>query len=294
MKISLLTATYNRKEELKKLYDSLNSNYQTFKDFEWIVMDDGSSDGTKEQLAEWIKTAPFEIKYHYQQNKGKQREINDAIQYVTGDIVMEIDSDDYFVDGALRIIANDYEQLGDKNVYGIVYKRLLGSKDTTTTPEIDNKVITLFDIHNKYGYDFDMSITFKADARKKYFYIVEDEEKFVTEARLYYKLDQLYDGLLFKDINLVSGEYMNEGYSKNIQEIFRKYPKGYYEYFKECLSYIKKDTVFKRRLYFIKHFILFSYLTNHSKSSCIKAAHGFNKLLMIILVIPGYLKSKKF
>ena len=88
MKISLLTATYNRKEELKKLYDSLNNNYQTFKDFEWIVMDDGSSDGTKEQLAEWINVAPFEIKYHYQQNKGKQREINDAIQYGKTNVIV--------------------------------------------------------------------------------------------------------------------------------------------------------------------------------------------------------------
>ena len=295
MRISLLTPTYNRKEEIKKLYKSLQVNYKTFKDFEWIVMDDGSTDGTKEQFEKWIKEVPFKIDYHYQQNKGKQEEINDSIQYVTGDIVIEIDSDDYFVDNALKMVSDDYESLGDKNVYGILYKRLLGEKDTTMLPELNNQVITLFDIHNKYGYDFDMNLTFKTEVRKKYFYEVEKGEKFVTEARLYYKLDQLYDGMLFKDIDLVYGEYMNEGYSKNINKIFKKYPKGYHEYFKECLTYIKPDTKFKRRLYFIKHYILFSYLTNTKKSTVIKEAKGFlNKLLTILLVIPGYIKSKRF
>lgn len=295
MKISLLTPTYNRKEEIKKLYKSLQTNYKTFKDFEWIVMDDGSVDGTREQFDKWIKEATFKIDYHYHENVGKQEEINDSIQYVTGDIVIEIDSDDYFVDNALKMVSDDYETLGDKNVYGILYKRLLGSKDTTVLPELNNQVVTLFDIHNKYGYDFDMNLTFKTEVRKKYFYKVEKGEKFVTEARLYYKLDQLYDGLLFKDIDLVYGEYMNEGYSKNINKIFKKYPKGYHEYFKECLTYIKPDTKFKRRLYFIKHYILFSYLTNTKKSTVIKEAKGFlNKLLTIILVIPGYIKSKKF
>ena len=150
-------------------------------------------------------------------------------------------------------------------------------------------------VHNKYGYDFDMNLTFKTEVRKKYFYKVEKGEKFVTEARLYYLLDQLYDGMVFKDIDLVYGEYMNEGYSKNINKIFKKYPKGYREYFKECLGYIKPDTKFKRRLYFIKHYILFSYLTKTKKSTVIKEAKGLlNKILTIILVIPGYIKSKKF
>ena len=167
MRISLLTATYNRKEELKKLYKSLQVNYKTFKDFEWILMDDGSSDGTKEQVLKWVKEATFKIDYHYQDNKGKQEEINDSIKYVTGDIVIEIDSDDYFVDNALKMVSDDYEKLGDKNVYGILYKRLLGEKDTTMLPELNNQVLTLFDIHNKYGYDFDMNLTFKTELHDK-------------------------------------------------------------------------------------------------------------------------------
>lgn len=292
MKISVVTATYNREKELLKLYESLKKNYETFKNFEWIVMDDGSKDGTKDLFKKWIKEVKFKIDYHYNDNMGKQREINAAMEYVTGDVVIEIDSDDYLVDNGLEMVAKDYENLDD-NVYGILYKRVLGEKDTSMIPELNNKVITLFDIHNKYGYDFDMNLTFKTDVRKKYFYKVEDGENFVTEARLYYELDQLYDGMLFKDVDLVYGEYMNEGYSKNINKIFKKYPKGYLEYFNECLTYIKPTTTKKRKLYFVKHYILFSYLNGLSMIECIKNAKKY-KGLVSLLVIPGYMKSKKF
>ncbi|MBQ8659901.1 MAG: glycosyltransferase family 2 protein [Bacilli bacterium] len=294
MKISIVTATYNREGLLPKLYESLNKNYKTYKDFEWIIMDDGSEDNTKSLVEEWTRKAKYKIDYHYQKNAGKMKAINNGMKYVTGDIIIEVDSDDYLNDDALKTVNDDYEKLYNDNVYGIIYKRNIGSVDTTVDENINNKVIRLFDIHHKYGYDFDMTITFKADVRKKYDYILEKNEKFITEARTYYKMDQDYEGLLFINKGIVTGEYMEDGYSKNISEIFKKYPHGYFEYFKECLSYVNKDTMFKKRIYFIKHYILFGYLTHRKMSECIKCVNGFNKLLVMLLVIPGYIKSSKF
>lgn len=294
MKISIVTATYNREKMLPKLFESINTNYKTHKDIEWIIMDDGSVDETKKLVLKWIDKVKYKIEYHYQENQGKMKAINNAMQYVTGNIVMEIDSDDYLVDNALKVINNDYLKLTNDNVYGIIYKRELGKKDITVNEEMNDKVIKLFDIHNKYGFDFDMNLTFRADIRKKYSYKLEDNEKFVTEARMYYKMDHDYEGLLFKDKIAVIGEYMEDGYSKNINKMFKRYPCGYYEYFKECLGYINKDTIFRKRLYFIKHYILFSYLTKKTMRECIKNVKGFNKLMVTLLVIPGYIKSSKF
>ena len=293
MKISLITATYNREKLLPKLYESIVDNYKSFKDIEWIIMDDGSVDDTKKIVDKWIKNSDFKIDYHYQKNQGKMKAINNGMEYVTGDIVIEIDSDDYLMDNVLSIVSKDYEKL-DKDVYGIAYKRKLIGKDNTVEG-IDNKVLKLFEIHNKYEYDFDMALTFRADIRKKYNYPLEKDEKFITEARLYYMLDQEYDGLLFKDEEIIVGEYMEDGYSKNINKMFKQYPYGYYEFFKECLSYSNKDnTTFRKRLYFIKHYILFSYLTHKKMKTCIKEVDGFNKFLVILLVVPGYWKSKRF
>ncbi len=294
MKISIVTATYNRAKLLPKLFESINMNYKSYKDVEWIIMDDGSEDETKEMVLKWCLEVKYKIDYHYQKNQGKMQAINNAMKFVNGDIVMEIDSDDYLAFNALAMINDDYLNLNDENVYGIIYKRKLGKKDISVKPEMDGKVIKLFDIHNKYGFDFDMNLTFKADIRKKYSYKLEKNEKFVTEARMYYKMDQDYDGLLFKDKVIVIGEYMEDGYSKNISKMFKKYPFGYYEYFKECLGYINKDTMFNKKLYFMKHYILFSYLTKKSMVDCIKEVKGFNKLLISLLVVPGYIKSSKF
>ena len=294
MRITLLTATYNREDLLPKLYDSIVENYKTFKDIEWIIMDDGSLDDTKKLVDKWIKKEEFKIEYHYQQNQGKMRAINNGMKYVTGDVIIEIDSDDYLMPNVLGRISDDFEKLGNKNVYGIAYKRKLIGRDNAVEG-LDNKVIKLFDIHNKYEYDFDMALAFKADVRKQYDYPLEGNEKFITEARLYYKLDQKYDGLLFKDKEIVVSEYMEDGYSKNIEKIFKQYPFGYYSFFRECLSYCNKgNTTFKKRLYFVKHYILFGYLTKKKMKTCIKNVSGFNKFLVMLLVIPGYIKSSKF
>ena len=293
MKISVVTATYNRDNLLPNLYNSLKKNYKTYKDFEWIVVDDGSQDDTKSLVKKWIKEAKFDIKYIYQKNGGKMSAINNGMKSVTGDIVIEVDSDDYLLDNGLKIVNNEYEKLKDDKVAGIIFKRILGKKDTTTDSSLDGKVFTLFDIHNKYGYDFDMTLTFKTSVRTKYEYELVGDEKFITEASTYYKIDQDYDGLLFRDINLVSGEYMEDGYSVNINRMFKRYPYGYRKFFNECLTYVKKDTNKKRKLYFIKHYILFSYLTGTSMFDCIKEAKRY-KLLITSLVIPGYIKSSKF
>jgi len=292
MRISIITATYNRAKLLPILYQSLIKNYATFKDFEWLVMDDGSTDNTKKLIAQYKSASPFKIIYKYHENQGKQREINMAIKYVTGDIIIELDSDDHLLDNVLKNISSDYESLTNENIYGILYKRKIKFQDTTVNPELNNQIITLFDIHNTYNYDFDMFLTFKTSIRKKYFYQLEKDEKFITEARLYYYLDTQYQGLLFKDYDIIASSYQEDGYSKNITKLFKKYPQGYYAYFNECLTYIHQKTKLKRKLYFLKQYILFSYLIHLTKKECIKKASKY-QFLIAILVIPGYLKAHR-
>ena len=84
MKISILTATYNRKHLLPKLYKSLVENSKTFTNFEWLIMDDGSSDNTEGLVKGWIKENKIKIKYHKQKNAGKMAAINNLSKYVTG------------------------------------------------------------------------------------------------------------------------------------------------------------------------------------------------------------------
>ena len=78
MKLSILTATYNRAKYLPKLYESIKSNLKYNIIPEWIIIDDGSTDDTKKIVQNFINDNQFEIKYQYQENAGKMKAINET------------------------------------------------------------------------------------------------------------------------------------------------------------------------------------------------------------------------
>ena len=150
---------------------------------------------------------------------------------------------------------------------------------------------TMFDLYFKEGETGEKALVFIAEVRKKYKHKLEHGEKFVTEARLYHEMDLKYK-MICENYPIMICEYQQEGYTKNIIEQFKQNPYGYYEYFKEIFELNMKGVKRSKRLYVIKHYILFSYLTKQYNSSKIKSIK--NRLLYYLLFIPGVLKSKKF
>lgn len=92
MKITIFTPTYNRVKTLPRVYNSLIK--QTDKNFEWIIIDDGSEDNTKELVQKWINEKKLEIKCYYQKNQGKHIAHNKALKYAKGEYFTCLDSDD--------------------------------------------------------------------------------------------------------------------------------------------------------------------------------------------------------
>ena len=80
MKISILTATYNRVNFLPKLYETIVNNLKDDIEVEWLIMDDGSTDETKEAVQQFIEENKLEIKYFFQENQGKMQAINNLIE----------------------------------------------------------------------------------------------------------------------------------------------------------------------------------------------------------------------
>ena len=120
VKISILTPTYNRAELLKNLYNSILKNLRFGLDIEWLIMDDGSTDETKEVLQNFQKD--FEIKYFYQENQGKMVAINKLVEQATGDYIIDCDSDDYFTDNAFEIMKEEIEKnQNEKDIYGLCF-----------------------------------------------------------------------------------------------------------------------------------------------------------------------------
>lgn len=101
MKFTVCTATLNRAHTLHRVFNSLNA--QTFQDFEWLVIDDGSSDDTERLITEWQSNTSFQIRYKYQQNQGKHIAINLGAKLALGDLFVVADSDDAFLPNALEV-----------------------------------------------------------------------------------------------------------------------------------------------------------------------------------------------
>ena len=151
---------------------------------------------------------------------------------------------------------------------------------------------TMFDLYFKEAECGEKALVFFTNIRKKYKHKLEHGEKFVTEARMYHEMDLNYNMLCFNKCIMIC-EYQQEGYSKNISKQFKENPYGYYEYFKEILEREFKGVKLSKWLYAIKHYILFKILSNQ-KSNISEIKETLNKLLFIMLYIPGIVAVKKF
>ena len=134
MKITVFTPTYNRGYIIENLYRSLQR--QTFKDFEWIVIDDGSTDDTEQLIINWMEEDNFfPIRFYKQKNGGKCRAINKGLDYAKGDLFFTVDSDDYLVDNALEKVVFWENSIKDKTMYcGVAGNRGTSETETPNRP----------------------------------------------------------------------------------------------------------------------------------------------------------------
>ena len=117
----------------------------------------------------------------------------------------------------------------------------------------------MFDLYFKDDIEGEKILVFNARIRKRFKHELEKNEKFITEARMYHKMDNQYKILCINEA-IETGDYIEDGYTKNIEKTFKESPEGYYKYFKEILQKDLKGVKMKKKIYVIKHFILFSFL----------------------------------
>lgn len=179
MKFTVFTPAFNRKELLEKLYKSLQK--QTFKDFEWLIVDDGSTDGTKEKVEEFLSEKKLEIKYYFKENGGKQRAYNFATEKANGELFICLDSDDEYVENGLEIILKywkKYEKNSD--IAGMGYLSTYPNREIIGSSFPEKEMIsTQFEIYNKYGVKGDKGLMFRTEIIKKYKFPVFEDEKFI-------------------------------------------------------------------------------------------------------------------
>lgn len=91
-RVTVFTPVYNRRRTINRVFDSLMT--QTYKNFEWLVIDDGSTDNLGELIDEYRKSADFTIRYYYKPNGGKHTAINWSYYLTDSEYMLTVDSDD--------------------------------------------------------------------------------------------------------------------------------------------------------------------------------------------------------
>ena len=254
MKITVFTPTYNRAYILERLYRSLKR--QTFRDFEWLVVDDGSTDHTQQLFERWKEEEnDFPIVYLHQENGGKCRAINYGVKFAKGDLFFNVDSDDYLTDDALEKISYWESTItGDKRYCGVVGNLGISEHETPNTPlgaeYRDASLLERYPEYTSNPIDGERAWVFYTELQKKYLYPVFDGEKFMTPAVSWNRM--AHDGYLvrvFEDIIWIY-EYQPDGLTMAGDSKNLKNPRGYGLTLREKAEFCGYSLYKKYRLYY--------------------------------------------
>nr|WP_235788458.1 glycosyltransferase family 2 protein [Salipaludibacillus sp. CUR1] len=250
-KLTVFTPSFNRAYCLHQCYNSLKE--QICKDFIWLIIDDGSTDGTKELVMDWVAENELDIQYVRQENQGMHGAHNTAYDRIETELNVCIDSDDSMPPDAVEEILTFWEANRSEDVSGIIGLdvRTDGNIIGTKLPDHIEKS-TLFDLHYKHGVTGDKKLVYRTALSKKYPYPLFKGEKYVGLAYKYYKLDEDYPMLLLnKPLCIV--EYLPDGSSNNMFRQYRKNPKGFAFYRKELmkLPFAKKTFKFRQAIHYV-------------------------------------------
>ena len=257
--LTVFTPTYNRAYILNQCYESLVR--QSCKDFIWLIIDDGSTDNTKELVEEWMKNDnKFEIRYHYKKNGGMHTGHNAAYELIDTELNVCIDSDDFMPDNAVELIVNFWREYGSDKYSGIVALDIYKNGEVIGCKLPNKKSTTLSGFYDNGGQG-DKKLIYRTEVINKYPSYPEFKgEKFVPLDYKYLLADQDYELLIMNEAVCVV-EYMEDGSSKNMFRQYYKNPRGFsfmrkvhmiydkkfINKFKNCIHYVSSSFISKNK-----------------------------------------------
>ena len=224
--ITVLTPTYQRINCLPKLYKSLC--HQECKDFVWMVIDDGSTDGTKETVEKWINEKKIDIIYIYKENGGKNTAINLAMKYINTKLTFIVDSDDWLTkDSISTIYRYYYKYSGYSDLCGFSFLRLFpNGKPNGPLFKKNNWICSFFEsrvLNNNGG---DKAEIWYSDCLKKYPFPEYKGEKYYPEDGLWIRISG-NKKMVHVNKGIYIGDYLEGGITdSNISKRMKRWPKG--------------------------------------------------------------------
>ena len=216
--ITILTPAYNRGHLLGKLYQSLVK--QDFEDFEWVIVDDGSSDSTTDIVDKFIQDKKIIISYIKQSNGGKHRALNRGVIESKGELILIVDSDDSLPKNSLSVINRYYLEIKDNPLIGGVCG-LMAHHDGTIIGErkiCSSMNLSSIEMRYKYGFVGDVCEVFKTEILREFPFPEIENEKFCPEALVWNRIATKYKLHYFNEV-IYYRDYLDGGLTSKIVRI---------------------------------------------------------------------------
>ncbi|MFT3918857.1 glycosyltransferase family A protein [Cloacibacterium sp.] len=269
---TIFTPTYNRAHLLPRLYQSIIC--QGFENFEWLIVDDGSTDGTEELVNGWIGENKCSIRYFKTNNGGKHSAINFGVRQAKGEVFFIVDSDDVLADNALGNIETYYQSIKDnENICGVIGLSQYLNTNTIVGNYFPKNSweVTFADVYLKYHLEGDKSVAFKTEILKKYPFPEKEGIRFVFEAVVWHEMSKKYKVLAINDkIQMV--EYQVSGVSNS------SYKRWYIQSLAFSFFYLIKNKTYPFTKY--PHHFLWNYI-HLGINSLLSGDSYFNQLYLI-------------
>lgn len=222
--LTILTPTYNRRAKLPVLFESLQN--QSLYGFQWLVIDDGSTDGTEAYIS-GLKTDRFEIEYHRKDNGGKHTALNYAHPFIKGEYVCIVDSDDYLIPEAVESISKLVQQYStDKRIACFSFQKAEKNreplvKNVPEEPVVSNHI----DFRLNGNRPGDCCEVERTSVFKEFPFPEFPGEKFMSEGYLWVNIGLHYNTVYVNKVIYVC-EYLEGGLTNSGRKMRMKSPRG--------------------------------------------------------------------
>lgn len=237
---TVFTPTYNRANTIERTYRSLL--HQTFKNFEWLIVNDGSTDDTANLVNKFLEEGKININYIEKPNGGKHTAWNLGVENAIGSFFIILDADDVLFPDALLVVNNYYERIKDDNdIAGItaLCSDFQGSIIGDRYP-FNSMIGKPAEINSKFGISGDKFGGYKLDILKKYKFPVYRGERFITEGLVINRIAHRYKNIFINEV-LCGVEYLEGGLSANSLRLRVNNIQGSHLYYKEAYLFNSYD-----------------------------------------------------
>ena len=225
MFLTILTPTYNREKTLFRLYESLCK--QNNKRFTWLVVDDGSTDCTRELIEEFIGEKKIDIKYIFKSNGGKHTAVNAGLLEINTPLVFIVDSDDRIIEDAVETIFNIWKENKKNSSISSFWFLQKNENDMIIGDKFkdDNFISNYLEVLINSEVKGDKKSVYLTDIRKQYLFPEFKNERFMGEGYIHKKIGENYEAVFINKPIYIS-EYLEDGLTKAGRQMRLGNPKG--------------------------------------------------------------------